>query len=102
MSTLVKPSTTHAKYDTKTIITLAMLTAIAYLVMLLCKPLPSVNGYLDFDFKDVVICIGGFVYGPAAAALLTVSVSLLQLFTGVSTTGFIGLTMNIIATGSFC
>ena len=45
------------KMDIKTVTSLGMLTGIAYVVMLLSKMLPSVNGFLDFDFKDVVICI---------------------------------------------
>lgn len=106
MSTLVHESAParkiQTKYDTKTLVTLAMLTAIAYVIMLLCQPLPRVSGFLSFDFKDTVICIGGFLYGPFAAGLLTVSVSLLQFFFGASDTGWIGLVMNILATGSFC
>ena len=56
------------KVDAKKLATLAMITAIAYVVMLLSKLMPSVYGFLDFDFKDVVICIGGFIYGPVSAA----------------------------------
>ena len=56
------------KLDVKKLATLAMITCLAYVVMLVSKLMPSVNDFLDFDFKDVVICIGGFVYGPAAAA----------------------------------
>ena len=55
------------KVDAKKLATLAMITAIAYVVMLLSKLMPSVYGFLDFDFKDVVICIGGFIYGPVSA-----------------------------------
>lgn len=89
------------KMDTKTLVTLAMLTGLAYMVMFISKILPNVNGFLEFDFKDMVIAIGGFLYGPAAAVMMVVSVSLLQFFT-VSETGIIGLIMNVIATGSFC
>lgn len=87
--------------DTKTITSLAMLTAVAYAVMLLSKLLPSVNGFLDFDFKDVVICISGFVYGPVAAALVATVVALIEMFT-ISHTGIIGCIMNVIATVAFC
>lgn len=45
------------KMDTKTMVSIAMLTGIAYIVMLLSKLMPSVM-FLDFDFKDVVVCIG--------------------------------------------
>ena len=61
-------SVSRSPISTKTITSVAMLTGIAYVVMLFSKMLPSVNGFLDFDFKDVVICIGGFTYGPMAAA----------------------------------
>ena len=63
MSELSVNSRSKSKYSTKTWVALGMLTAVAYVVMLLSKMLPSVNGFLDFDFKDVVICIGGFIYG---------------------------------------
>ena len=54
----------RAKMDTRTMVSIAMLTGIAYIVMLLSKNMPSVYGFLDFDFKDVIICIGGFTFGP--------------------------------------
>ena len=89
------------KLDTRTTVTLAMLTALAYAVMWASKLIPSVNGFLDFDFKDVVICIGGFTFGPAAALILSVLVPVLEFLT-VSKTGPIGLLMNVLATAAFC
>ena len=80
---------------------LAMLTAIAYVVMLLSKMLPQVLGFLQMDLKDTVICIGGFVFGPLAAAIIAVVVALVEMFT-VSDTGPIGLIMNVLATVAFC
>ena len=62
---------TQKKIDTKKLATLAMLTALAFVVMWLSKFIPSVNGFLDFDFKDVVLCIGGFIYGPISALIMT-------------------------------
>ena len=88
------------RFDTKTLATLAMLTALAYVVMYLSKILPSVNGFLDFDFKDVVLCIGGFIYGPIAALMMTIIVCLLEMVT-ISHTEIIGCIMNIVATASF-
>ena len=89
-----------ARMDTKKLATLAMLTALAYVVMYLSKLMPSVNGFLDFDFKDVVLCIGGFVYGPIAALVMIVIVCVLEMVT-VSHTDIIGCIMNIVATASF-
>ena len=88
-------------WDTRTLVTMAMLTAVAFVVMWISKLIPSVSGFLDFDFKDVVICIGGFTFGPTAAAVISILVAFIEFFT-VSTTGLIGLIMNILATTSFC
>ena len=44
--------------NVRTITSLAMLAAIAYVVMLLSKMLPQVSGFLQMDLKDTVICIG--------------------------------------------
>ena len=71
-------NTRASHFTLKTWVALAMLTAVAYVVMLLSKMLPSVNGFLDFDFKDVVICIGGFIYGPLAAAFISIVVAVVE------------------------
>lgn len=89
------------KTDTRKLATLAMLTALAFAVMMVSKLLPSVNGFLDFDFKDVVICIGGFVYGPLSALMMIIVVCVIEMLT-ISTTGPIGCIMNIVATAAFC
>ena len=96
----VTRTTARSKIDTKTIVSLAMLTAIAYIVMLLSKLMPSVM-FLDFDFKDVVICIGGFTFGPMAAAIISILVAFIEMIT-ISTTGIIGFIMNALATCAFC
>ena len=85
----------------KTLTSLAMLTAIAYVVMILSKSLPQVSGFLQLDLKDTVICIGGFVYGPLAAAVISIVVAVVEMFT-YSDTGPIGCLMNMLATASFC
>jgi len=94
-------SSRRPTWDTRTLVTLAMLTAVAYVVMYISKIIPSVAGFLDFDFKDVVICVGGFTFGPTAAAVISILVAFIEFIT-VSATGVIGLIMNILATTSFC
>ena len=94
-------SSRRPAWDTRTLVTMAMLTAVAYVVMYISKIIPSVAGFLDFDFKDVVICIGGFTFGPTVAAIISILVAFIEFIT-VSTTGVIGLIMNILATTSFC
>ena len=86
----------RAKMDTRTLVSMAMLTGIAYIVMLLSKTMPSVM-FLDFDFKDVIICIGGFTFGPFTAAIISILVAFIEMIT-ISTTGPIGFIMNALAT----
>ena len=79
---------------------MAMLAAMAYVAMLITRPLPNVAGFLSYDLKDAVIAIAGFVLGPVAVLLITLVVSLIEMLT-VSTTGPIGLLMNVLSTMAF-
>lgn len=94
-------SRVRPRTSVKTMTSLAMLTAIAYVVMILSKMLPQVSGFLQFDLKDTIICIGGFVFGPLSAAAIAIVVALVEMFT-VSDTGPIGFVMNVLATCAFC
>ena len=76
----------------------AMLCALAYLVMVLIK-IPVVL-FLSYEPKDVIIALGGFIWGPSMALWVSVAVSFVEMVT-VSSTGYIGLIMNILSTCSF-
>ena len=89
------------KITAKKLVTWAMITAIAYVVMYLSKFLPQVYGFLQFDLKDTVICMGGFVFGPLAAAAISLVVTFLEMISA-SDTGPVGFLMNLVATGTFC
>ena len=89
------------RVNVKTITSLSMLTALAYIAMYDSKVLPQIAGFLQLEVKDTVICIGGFVFGPLAAAIISIVVALIEMFT-VSDTGIIGCIMNVIATVAFC
>ena len=87
--------------NTKKWTMLAMLSAAAYAVMLLSKQIPiNILGFLNFDLKDAVICIAGFLFGAVPAALISVLVSVLEMIT-VSATGLWGLLMNVLSTCAF-
>jgi len=85
--------------DTKKLTTLSLLCAIAFVLAAFAR-VPVVL-FLRYDPKDVIIAIGGFIYGPMAAFIIAVVVSTVQSFT-VSQTGPWGLLMNIIASSAFC
>ena len=82
----------------KKMVTLAMLAAIAYLIVNLIR-IPVVL-FLKYEPKDVIITVGGFLFGPMAAFIVSFVVSLLEMVT-ISETGIIGCIMNLISTCSF-
>lgn len=86
------------KEHTKQIVTMAMLAALAYIVMVFIR-IPVVS-FLRYEPKDVIIAIGGFIYGPAAAFVISLLVAIVEMFT-VSETGWIGAVMNLISSCSF-
>ena len=88
-------------FQTRELAMLALLAAVAYVVMFLSKQIPvNVLGFLNFDLKDVIICIAGFLFGPLAAACVSVVVSVIEMVT-ISSTGLWGLLMNVLSTCAF-
>jgi len=83
---------------TSKLTTLAMLSAISYIVMAVGR-IPVVL-FLKYDPKDVIITIGGFIFGPLSAFVISLLVSFVEMLT-VSDTGIIGFVMNVISTCAF-
>ena len=73
------------------------LAAIAHFVM---PPLIPAVPFLKYDPKDIVVAIGGFLLGPAPAALIALVCALLEMVT-ISETGWIGAVMNLLSTVCF-
>ncbi|MCL2402310.1 MAG: ECF transporter S component [Oscillospiraceae bacterium] len=86
------------RWDTKKITVLAMLTALAFLVALV--RIPTGLFILRYEAKDVIIVIGGFIFGPLAVVAMSVVLSLLEMIF-LSETAWFGFLMNVIATCSF-
>ncbi len=82
----------------KKLVTLSLLAALAYVVMVLIR-IPLIS-FLKYEPKDVIITIGGFMYGPFAAFLMSFVVSFVEMLT-VSDTGWIGAVMNLVSTCAF-
>lgn len=85
---------------TKKITTLGMLCGLAVIVNLLIHfPLiPSVE-FLSYDAKDVIIVIGGFIYGAGSAFIMSVITSLLEImYRGGN---LLDVLMNVISTCTF-
>ena len=86
----------HEKMKKLTV--LAMLSAIAYVAVALLR-FPVVL-FLSYEPKDVVIAIGGFLYGPLAALGISLVVSFIEMLT-ISSTGWIGFVMNFLSSAAF-
>ena len=76
----------------------AMLCAISYVVMAVGR-IPIVL-FLKYDPKDVVITLGGLIWGPLTSCAVSLIVSFIEMMT-VSDTGILGCIMNIISSCSF-
>lgn len=83
-------------FDLKKIASIAMLTALAFLARLVFKIPVS---FLTFDIKDTIIATGGLVFGPVAAVIISLLVSLIEMI--ISETGPIGFVMNFISSAVF-
>lgn len=83
--------------NTKKMTSLATIAAMAFVLMLVAR-VPVVL-FLKYDPKDIVIALGGLIWGPLEAMAVSVVVSLLELT--VSETGLWGLLMNVVSTCSF-
>lgn len=81
----------------RSMVMIAMFAAMAYVVMVAIHIKVS---FLTMDVKDAVITLCGLCFGPAASALLSILVPLLELVT-VSDTGVYGLIMNMLGSVSF-
>ena len=88
------------KITTKKLTTLGMLCALAVIVnMMIHFPIVPAVSFLSYDPKDVVIVIGGFIYGPSSAILMSAIVSVLELMYRGGT--FIDVLMNMISSLAF-
>ena len=56
--------------------------------------------FLKYDPSDVIVTLGGFIWGPMTSCIVSVIVATLEMIT-VSDTGILGCIMNIVQTLSF-
>ncbi|MBQ8393928.1 MAG: ECF transporter S component [Clostridia bacterium] len=85
---------------TKKLALLGMFSAFAYILTVITRiPISSVP-FLQYDPKDFIIVILGFIMGPVPAMGVTAVVCLIEAVT-ISSTGLIGFVMNVISTASF-
>lgn len=86
------------KTNIKHMVTLAMLTALSYALVCLIR-IPVVV-FLSYEPKDVIIAVGGFLFGPMAALIISTVTALLEMVS-ISQTGIIGAVMNLLSSACF-
>ncbi len=91
--------TTKSTNNIKTLAIMAMLTALAVAADIFLR-IPGIGGFLTYEPKDVILTIGAFIYNPIAGLVMSLVVCLVEMVT-VSSTGFIGLLMNFLASAVF-
>lgn len=86
---------------TKKLTTVSMLCAMAVVINLLIHfPIvPSVS-FLNYDPKDIIIVIGGFIYGPFISFVMSAICAVFDIMFRGGT--IIDILMNMIATCTFC
>lgn len=84
--------------QTKKITATAMLCALAYVAMAVGR-IPVVL-FLKYDPSDVIVTLGGFIFGPMTSCIISFILATIELVT-VSDTGWIGWVMNVVQTLSF-
>ncbi|MBQ2748934.1 MAG: ECF transporter S component [Clostridia bacterium] len=77
MSSSQSQPMSHSKL--KKLIVLGLFAAIAFVATALLR-IPMIS-FLKYDPKDIIIIIGGFIYGPAASMAIIVTVSVVEFFT---------------------
>ena len=78
---------------------LALLTALAYVVTFLEFPIFPAAPFLQLDFSNVFVLLGGFLYGPLAAVIISLLKECLSLLD--SGTNFVGEIANFLINFAF-
>lgn len=86
------------KTDIKKIAVSAIIIALAFVVTMLTASFKV--QFLSLDLKDAVLSVISLLFGPYYGILSVLAVSLLE-FVTISSTGWYGLIMNIISSGTF-
>ena len=84
--------------QTRKLTTIGMLCAVTYVIMAVGR-IPVVL-FLKYDPSDVIVTLGGLIWGPMTSCIVSVVVASVEMVT-VSSTGILGCIMKIVHTFSF-
>ncbi len=90
----------NQSFNTKKITTIAMMTAMAIIVNQFIQfPLVPAVTYLSYDCKDIIIVIGGFIFGPMASLIMSAICSVFDVI--LRGGNILDIVMNMISTCTF-
>lgn len=69
-NTNLSPNTLRRRLSTKDLVKIALLSAIAFVLMLLEFPVPIFPMFLKMDLSDLPALLGGFALGPVASIMI--------------------------------
>lgn len=75
------------KIKVRQLVSIAMLSSIAYILMFLNFPVPPFPAFLKIDFSDIPALIGALIFGPSAGVLIELMKNILDYFIKGSETG---------------
>ena len=95
-------SLTTSTLNTRKLTTMGIMAGLSVMLVFFIRfPIFPQAAFLEYDPADIPILIVTFAYGPLAGILITVVASLVQGFTVSAHSGFYGILMHIISTGSY-
>ena len=86
-------------FSTKNLVLISLLSAVAYVLMLLHFPIKFI-GFLELELSDVPAIIGGIFYGPAVGVIIELIKNLIKAITA-TTTGGVGELANFVICSAF-
>ncbi len=90
---------TGKRFSTRKLVTLALFTALTYVISMLSFPIFPATPYLKLDFGNVFILLSGFLFGPIEAIAVCLAKEVLSLIN--SSSGGVGELANFIMTSSY-
>lgn len=89
------------KLNVNKMVKMALLAALSVVLMLYTRfPIIPSAPFLEFEIADVPVLVGTFLYGPMSGLIIALVMALVQAFTVSAQSGWVGLVMHMIATGT--
>ncbi|MCR5053852.1 MAG: ECF transporter S component [Lachnospiraceae bacterium] len=98
--TLAKKGSSKSSMRTRMIVTTGMLGALSAILMLFEFPFPLAPTFIKFDFSELPVILGGFLFGPVAGCIVALIKILLNFVLNGTSTAGVGEVANLV--GSIC